>query len=114
MKVDAHWKAVVRNGEFHYINYRYIAINPENGESLAPVVVISAADWEAEQKRVAALEKDAARYRFLQAASWHIETVSAPNKPDAEWSVSFYSKYGATLNENDPDRAIDAAIEKGA
>jgi hypothetical protein len=81
---------------------------------LAPVVVISAADWEAEQKRVAALEKDAARYRFLQAASWHIETVSAPNKPDAEWSVSFYSKYGATLNENDPDRAIDAAIEKGA
>ena len=67
------------------------------------------------REHIAALEADAARYRFLQAATWHIESVlDDQNKPDAEWSVSFYSKYGARPNENDSDRAIDDAMKGGA
>ena len=75
----------------------------------ADFVLLQAAD------KIEALEADAARYRFLQAATWHIESVlDDQNKPDAEWSVSFYSKYGARPNENDSDRAIDDAMKGGA
>ena len=64
--------------------------------------------------RIAALEADAARYRFLKAQNWHIENFSSLTKADVQWSVSFYSSYGAALNQEDEDRAIDDAMKGGA
>lgn len=81
--------------------------------------------WEAEQindndvkyiraDKLAAQEADAARYRFLKAQNWHIENFSSLTKADVQWSVSFYSSYGAALNQKDEDRAIDDAMKGGA
>ena len=64
--------------------------------------------------KIAALEADAARYRFLKAQNWHIENFSSLTKADVQWSVSFYSSYGAALNQEDEDRAIDDAMKGGA
>lgn len=74
----------------------------------ADFVLLQAAD------KIAALEKDAALYGFLKDATWNIENFSRPGAPDVQWSVSFYSNYGALPHEEDPSKAIAAAMKGGA
>lgn len=60
------------------------------------------------REHIAALEADAARYKQLQMMTWNVSNVSSPTKADALWTVSFYSSYGATLDQNNIDTALDA------
>jgi len=66
------------------------------------------------QAKIAALEKDAVLYGFLKDATWNIENFSRPGAPDVQWSVSFYSNYGALPHEEDPSKASAAAMKGGA